>query len=63
MFCGLGDQVSYDGLVNNFLNLTISKESQFSNWLQRPLTNKQIRLCFIRCKLFDQNFPINKKNN
>ena len=32
MFCGLGDQVSYDGLVNKFLGLTISKESQFSNW-------------------------------
>ena len=26
MFCGLGDQVSYDGLVNKFLGLTISKE-------------------------------------
>ena len=25
MFCGLGDQVSYEGLVNNFLRLTISK--------------------------------------
>jgi len=32
MFCGLGDQVSYDGLVKKFLGLTISKESQFSNW-------------------------------
>ena len=43
MFCGLGDQVSYDGLVNKFLGLTISKESQFSNWLQRPLANKQLQ--------------------
>ena len=29
MFCGLGDQVSYDGLVNKFLGLTISKEINF----------------------------------
>ena len=32
MFCGLGDQVSYNGLVNKFLGLTINKESQFSHF-------------------------------
>jgi ribonuclease D len=61
MFCGLGDQVSYDGLVNNFLNLTISKESQFSNWLQRPLTNKQIDYALSDVNYLIKIFPLIKK--
>ena len=42
MFCGLGDQVGYEKLVSNFLDLSINKENQFTNWLQRPLTKNQI---------------------
>ena len=42
MFCGLGDQVSYESLVNNFLGLSVNKEHQFTNWLQRPLSQNQI---------------------
>ena len=42
MFCGLGDQVGYEKLVDKFLNLSINKENQFTNWLQRPLTKNQI---------------------
>ena len=42
MFCGLGDQVSYESLVNNFLGLSVNKEHQFTNWLQRPLSKNQI---------------------
>ena len=42
MFCGLGEQVGYEKLVNNFLDLSINKENQFTNWLQRPLTKNQI---------------------
>ena len=61
MFCGLGDQVSYDGLVNNFLNLTISKESQFSNWLQRPLTNKQLEYALSDVNYLIKIFPLIKK--
>ena len=61
MFCGLGDQVSYDGLVNNFLNLTISKESQFSNWLQRPLTNKQLDYALSDVNYLIKIFPLIKK--
>ena len=61
MFCGLGDQVSYDKLVNNFLNLTISKESQFSNWLQRPLTNKQIDYALSDVNYLIKIFPLIKK--
>ncbi len=61
MFCGLGDQVSYDGLVNKFLGLTISKESQFSNWLQRPLTNKQLQYALSDVTYLIKIFPLIKK--
>ena len=60
MFCGLGDQVSYDGLVNKFLGLTISKESQFSNWLQRPLTNKQLQYALSDVNYLIKIFPLIK---
>ena len=42
MFCGLGDQIGYERLVNRFLNLPVNKEYQFTNWLQRPLSKQQI---------------------
>jgi ribonuclease D len=60
MFCGLGDQVSYDGLVNKFLGLTISKESQFSNWLQRPLANKQLQYALSDVTHLIKIFPLIK---
>ena len=61
MFCGLGDQVSYDKLVNKFLGLTISKDSQFSNWLQRPLTNKQLQYALSDVNYLIKIFPLIKK--
>jgi len=42
MFCGLGDQVGYERLVDRFLSFSINKENQFTNWLQRPLTRSQL---------------------
>jgi len=42
MFCGLGDQIGYERLVNRFLNLPVNKEHQFTNWQQRPLSKQQI---------------------
>ena len=42
MFCGLGDQIGYEGLVNHFLGLSVNKQHQFTNWLQRPLSKSQI---------------------
>ena len=61
MFCGLGDQVSYDRLVNKFLGLTITKESQFSNWLQRPLTNNQLKYALSDVIYLIKVFPLIKK--
>ena len=42
MFCGLGDQVGYEALVNHFLKIPVNKQFQFTNWLQRPLSKPQI---------------------
>ena len=42
MFCGLGDQIGYEALVNNFLDVQVNKQFQFTNWLQRPLSKQQI---------------------
>jgi len=61
MFCGLGDQVSYDALVNKFLGLTLTKESQFSNWLQRPLTKKQLQYALLDVECLIKVFPLIKK--
>ena len=61
MFCGLGDQVSYDGLVDKFLGLKPSKESQFSNWSQRPLTNSQIQYALGDVNYLIKVFPLIKK--
>ena len=61
MFCGLGDQVSYYGLVHKFLGLTITKESQYSNWLQRPLTDKQLQYALYDVKYLIKVFPLINK--
>ena len=42
MVCGFGDQVSYENLVNNLLDIKIDKSSRVSDWSYRPLSNKQI---------------------
>ena len=61
MFCGLGDQVSYDVLVNKFLGLTLSKDSQYSNWLQRPLTKNQLQYALLDVEYLIKVFPLIKK--
>ncbi|MGB2020551.1 MAG: ribonuclease D [Candidatus Puniceispirillaceae bacterium] len=42
MVCGLGDQVGYDKLVQHYKHLQIDKSSRFTNWSQRPLSDRQI---------------------
>ena len=42
MFCGLGDQIGYEGLVYKFLGLSVNKQHQFTNWFERPLSKNQI---------------------
>ena len=61
MFCGLGDQVSYDRLVNKFLGIMLTKESQYSNWLQRPLTYNQLKYALSDVNYLIKVFPLIKK--
>ena len=42
MVCGFGDQVGYDKLVKGFLDINLDKGPRFTDWSQRPLTEKQI---------------------
>ncbi len=41
-FCGLGFNVGYSALVENFFQKEIDKSQQRSDWQKRPLTEKQI---------------------
>jgi len=42
MALGLGDQVAYDTLVREFLDVDIDKGSRFTDWSRRPLSDKQL---------------------
>lgn len=41
--CGFGENVSYENLVKEIKNIELDKSCRVSNWLQRPLTEKQLR--------------------
>ncbi len=43
MFCGLGESVGYDFLVQHFAKTSIDKSSQFTDWTRRPLTDIQLQ--------------------
>ena len=43
MACGLGDSISYENLVGRVVKGTVDKSSQFTDWVRRPLTEKQLR--------------------
>lgn len=42
MVCGLGEQAGYDRLVSHFTGITLDKSSRFTNWAQRPLSERQL---------------------
>ncbi|MDO9416030.1 MAG: ribonuclease D [Pararhizobium sp.] len=42
MVCGFGDSVSYDQLVQRIKGEQIDKSSRFTDWSQRPLSEKQL---------------------
>jgi ribonuclease D len=42
MVCGHGDSVGYENLVRNILGKSMDKSSQFTNWSNRPLSQKQL---------------------
>jgi ribonuclease D len=42
MVCGFGDAASYETLADKLANAKIDKSSRFTDWSNRPLTEKQI---------------------
>lgn len=42
MVCGYGEQIGYEALVNTILNEQLDKASRYTDWAQRPLTQRQI---------------------
>jgi ribonuclease D len=42
MALGFGDSISYDNLVQRVLKQQIDKSSQFTDWMRRPLSQKQL---------------------
>lgn len=42
MVCGFGEQVGYEALVNTLVNETLDKGSRYTDWEQRPLTQRQL---------------------
>ena len=42
MVCGFGDAVSYETLVRRLAGAGLDKASRFTDWAQRPLTERQI---------------------
>ena len=42
-FLGIGDQIGYGKLVEALLDTELDKAMQFTRWLQRPLTEEQLR--------------------
>ncbi len=43
MACGLGDSISYENLVTRVVKGTVDKSSQFTDWMRRPLSEKQLK--------------------
>ncbi|NCT41561.1 MAG: ribonuclease D [Alphaproteobacteria bacterium] len=42
MVCGYGDSIGYENLVRNITGGQIDKSSQYTNWSNRPLSEKQV---------------------
>ena len=42
MVCGFGDQVGYETLVSRLAGAHLDKSQRFTDWSQRPLTERQI---------------------
>ncbi len=42
-FAGIAEQIGYANLVNQVLGKTLDKGPQFTNWMRRPLSDKQLK--------------------
>ena len=51
MVCGLGESISYHGIVQHFLGLDLDKSSRGTDWSVRPLLEKQIQYVNSVCNI------------
>lgn len=58
MVCGYGEQVGYDRLIKGMLDINLDKGSRFTDWAQRPLTEKQISYALDDVIYLDRIFPM-----
>lgn len=58
MFLGTYHNPSYNLLVNDFLGIKLNKELQFSNWIIRPLSTKQLEYAERDVTYLFKLFPI-----
>ena len=58
MVCGFGEQVGYDRLIKGMLDINLDKGSRFTDWAQRPLTEKQVKYALDDVIYLDQIFPM-----
>lgn len=42
MVCGLGENISYHNIVSHYLNIDLDKSLRATDWMARPLTEKQL---------------------
>lgn len=65
MFCGMGEQIGYESIVNKTIGKSVNKAHQFTDWARRPLSEDQLNyaICdvtFLRDvyrKLLDSEIP------
>ncbi|MBC6440367.1 MAG: ribonuclease D [Rhodospirillales bacterium] len=43
MVCDFGDQIGYEAIVRKVIGQHVDKDSRFTDWCRRPLTDKQIK--------------------
>lgn len=53
-FCGIGFNLGYSRLAETFLNKTVDKKQQNSDWQQRPLSKKQINYAMIDVSFLEE---------
>ncbi len=58
---GLGDQIGYAALVQEMLNVELDKSHSRTDWLQRPLSDKQISYAEDDVRYLAQLYPMQRK--
>ncbi len=58
---GLGDQIGYANLVQEMLGVELDKSHTRTDWLQRPLSDKQIRYAENDARYLAQIYPMQRQ--